>query len=647
MKYRAEIDGLRALAVLPVILFHAGFEWFGGGFVGVDVFFVISGFLITSILINDIENKNFSIVGFYERRARRILPALFFVMLVCLPFAWEWMLPTQIKDFSQSLVAVSLFASNFLFWWESGYFSAAAEEKPLLHTWSLAVEEQYYFIFPIFLALVYRFGRQKVFWLISFFALTSLFFSEWASRNHASANFYMAPTRVWEILAGSLSAFIVKKYGVQKNNTLSCIGLIMIMFAIFVYDEQTPFPGFYALVPVIGVVCIVLFASKDTLVANFLSSKVLVGIGLISYSAYLWHQPLFAFARIRMLEDPAPAFMLLLSCFSLLLGLLSWKYIEKPFRGKSGAGFSRFQIFTMTFISASLIVAIGVTGHKSNGFIDSAKWDSIRFINSVKSQTASGFRHCQENMVQSSFSKNKVCVIGSLDAQPTGLLWGDSYAASALFGLNQALIQAEVSYYAVLNDGCPPMPGISRKNNEYNCWFDSQQEVLDAFNASEELTDLIWVGRFRELSNPNVENGFFLNQMLPSLEKTQDIIRDVVRELIKHNKKAVFVLEGANFDRNIPEYLMQLSLFNEPADEIILSRTLASQQDSVGLSKDYLDTLKGIGYVDSLELFCESNLCNAVMGSGSPLVVDEGHISHEASILLAQEIMRQLEGLKN
>ena len=163
MKYRSEIDGLRALAVLPVILFHAGFELFSGGFVGVDVFFVISGYLITTILIEEIENKRFSIVNFYERRARRILPALFFVMLVCILFSWMWMVPVQMKDFSQSLVAVSLFISNVLFCRESGYFEAAAEEKPLLHTWSLAIEEQYYVLFPIFLILVWRFGKNKVF----------------------------------------------------------------------------------------------------------------------------------------------------------------------------------------------------------------------------------------------------------------------------------------------------------------------------------------------------------------------------------------------------------------------------------------------------------------------------------------------------
>ena len=163
MNYRAEIDGLRALAVVPVILFHAGFDLFSGGFVGVDVFFVISGYLITTIIIEDLENNRFSIVNFYERRARRILPALFFVMLVCIPCALLWMLPSQIKDFSQSLAAVSLFASNVLFAGDSGYFAAAAEEKTAIAYLSLAVEEQYYLLFPIFLIMLWRFGKKKYF----------------------------------------------------------------------------------------------------------------------------------------------------------------------------------------------------------------------------------------------------------------------------------------------------------------------------------------------------------------------------------------------------------------------------------------------------------------------------------------------------
>jgi len=278
MKYRAEIDGLRALAVVPVILFHAGFELFSGGFVGVDVFFVISGYLITTILIEDLENQRFSLVNFYERRARRILPALFFVMFVCIPFAWMWMLPTQMKDFSQSLVAVSLFASNIWFLRESGYFDAAAEEKPLLHTWSLAVEEQYYVLFPIFLILTWRFGKNRVFWMIVVMAAISLLLSEWGWRNKASANFYLAPTRAWELFAGSIAAFIVQTKGVQKSNALALTGLAAIIFSIFFYDETTPFPSVYALLPVLGVVLLVLYADKRRLLLRYLARKALLGL---------------------------------------------------------------------------------------------------------------------------------------------------------------------------------------------------------------------------------------------------------------------------------------------------------------------------------------------------------------------------------
>ena len=365
MKYRAEIDGLRALAVVPVIFFHAGFELFSGGFVGVDVFFVISGYLITTILIEDIENNRFSIANFYERRARRILPALFFVMLVCIPFAWMWMLPSQMKDFSQSLVAVSFFASNIFFWRESGYFDAAAEEKPLLHTWSLAVEEQYYVLFPIFLILAWRFGKSRVLWMIVVMAAISLMLSEWGWRNKATANFYLAPTRAWELFAGSIAAFIVQKQGVQKNNLLATLGLAAIIFSIFFYDETTPFPSVYALVPVLGVVLLVLYADKETFAAKLLSTKGFVGIGLISYSAYLWHQPLFAFARIKSFEDPKLAIMVVFCVASIALAFFSWRYVEKPFRKREK--FSPRQIYAISIIGISTFSLLGLAILKFDG----------------------------------------------------------------------------------------------------------------------------------------------------------------------------------------------------------------------------------------------------------------------------------------
>ena len=283
MKYRAEIDGLRALAVLPVILFHAGFELFSGGFVGVDVFFVISGYLITTIIISEMAEGKFSIVNFYERRARRILPALFFVMLMCLPFAWMWLTPNDLKDFGQSLVAVSTFSSNILFWRESGYFDTAAELKPLLHTWSLAVEEQYYILFPIFLMFTWRLGLKWILILLSMVFLVSLGIAQWGAYNSPSAAFFLLPTRGWELLVGVFAAFYLKYNTHLKshslNQALSLIGFGMIVYSIISFDKNTAFPSLYALIPTIGTGLLILCAVPKTLFINYLALNLLLELG--------------------------------------------------------------------------------------------------------------------------------------------------------------------------------------------------------------------------------------------------------------------------------------------------------------------------------------------------------------------------------
>jgi peptidoglycan/LPS O-acetylase OafA/YrhL len=193
MQYRREVDGLRTLAVVPVILFHAGFNFFSGGFVGVDIFFVISGYLITTILVSEKEYGTFSLINFYERRARRILPALFVVMFFCLPCAWLWLLPQDMERFARSLVAVSTYTSNILFWFESGYFDTSAEFKPLLHTWSLAVEEQYYLFFPIFLTLIWKLGRKNIFVILVFISILSLGVAQWGASAKPASTFYFLP----------------------------------------------------------------------------------------------------------------------------------------------------------------------------------------------------------------------------------------------------------------------------------------------------------------------------------------------------------------------------------------------------------------------------------------------------------------------
>ncbi|MDB0060938.1 acyltransferase, partial [Gammaproteobacteria bacterium] len=473
MKYRAEIDGLRALAVVPVILFHAGFELFSGGFVGVDVFFVISGYLITTILIEDLENQRFSLVNFYERRARRILPALFFVMFVCIPFAWMWMLPSQMKEFSQSLVAVSLFASNILFWRESGYFDAAAEEKPLLHTWSLAVEEQYYVLFPILFFLAWRYGKSRVFWMIVVMASISLLLSEWGWRNKATANFYLAPTRAWELFAGSIAAFIVQKNGVQKNNFLALLGLAAIIFSIFAYDENTPFPSVYALVPVLGVVLLVLYADKETFVAKLLSTKGFVGIGLVSYSAYLWHQPLFAFARMRSLEHPSILLMSALSVISIFFAYFSWRYIEKPFRSTNTI--KRSYVFLVSIVGGIFFMSIGYIGHSNDGFKNRLSQKQFEFLAYFDNELPEWSYYMRLGLIDKYWL---ACDYYDLDAYRASnstkgpreikaectdksetskifFIWGDSHAQQFSYGIRN-LLSDRFAIRQIASSGCAP-----------------------------------------------------------------------------------------------------------------------------------------------------------------------------------------------
>lgn len=367
MDYRREIDGLRAIAVVPVVLFHAEFALFGGGFVGVDVFFVISGYLITSIILREKENGSFSLKDFYERRARRILPALFCVILFCLPFAWFWMLPGQLKSFAKSIAAVSVFASNILFWRENGYFERAADEKPLLHTWSLAVEEQYYVIFPLMIILLWPLGKRWLVAVITIFAALSLGLAEWGWRYYPQANFFLAPTRAWELLLGAICAFYLLRQAETKGNQwLSLLGMGLILYAVFAFDKHTPIPSIWGGIPVLGTALVILYGSAGTLTARVLSLPVFVGVGLISYSAYLWHQPLFAFARI--IGEFQHTVPLLLSVAAFLLAGLSWRFVEVPFRDRKSVNLKRFvPAFAAVFVVANGFAFLSVW---TNGFVE-------------------------------------------------------------------------------------------------------------------------------------------------------------------------------------------------------------------------------------------------------------------------------------
>jgi len=335
--YRREIDGLRALAVLPVILFHAGVPGFSGGYVGVDVFFVISGYLITALILTELDGGHFSLADFYARRARRILPALLTVILACLPLAWLWMTPNQLRDFFQSIAAVALFSSNLLFWSEDGYFATAAEEKPLLHTWSLAVEEQYYLLFPLLMLLGWRHARGSLPLAIALLAAASFALAEWSSRHLGGEIFYLPQLRVWELMLGALAALYLHRRAPlagAAGAASALAGLAAIGYAVHAYHADTPFPSAWTLLPTAGTALVILGAAPGNLAGRLLGLRALVLLGLLSYSAYLWHHPLFAFARVYQREEPSTWLLAGLGLLALGLAWLSWRYVEQPCRDR-------------------------------------------------------------------------------------------------------------------------------------------------------------------------------------------------------------------------------------------------------------------------------------------------------------------------
>ena len=338
-KYRSEIDGLRALAVFPVVFYHAGFDLFSGGFVGVDIFFVISGYLITSLIIRELENNTFSLVNFYERRARRILPALFLVIFVSSLFSFIFLTRSEIGSYFKSVTATLLFYSNYYFWKTVPYFASESDLEPLLHTWSLSIEEQFYIAFPLLLILLHKYFKKNILFFLIICFVSSLIVCQFAAvKTGGRFNFYFTLSRGWELALGGISAYyLFKKKNLSSNNIsnnlLTSIGLSLILFSIFFFNKQTLYPSFYTLLPTIGTVLIILFARENSYLKKILSNKILVFMGLISYSFYLWHQPLLAFGNIYFAN-----FSEQLKVFSIIIALfcsfLSWNFIEKLFRDK-------------------------------------------------------------------------------------------------------------------------------------------------------------------------------------------------------------------------------------------------------------------------------------------------------------------------
>lgn len=659
IQYRAEVDGLRCLAVLPVLLFHAGISLFSGGFIGVDVFFVISGYLITSILIKEISEGSFSIVNFYERRARRILPALMVVLFASMPFAWFWMLPGQLKDFSQTLVSVTLFSSNVLFWIKSGYFEAASELKPLLHTWSLAVEEQYYLFFPLLMMLLWRKGRPLTLFVIVFLSILSFIVADMNLLNDASATFYLILSRLWELGIGSIVAFTAPNIKASRlvSETLSGLGLLLILFGVFFFSSLTPFPGRFALFPTIGAALILLFGSPVVMVGRLLSHRWIVGIGLISYSLYLWHFPVFAFARLRSLEAPSTLVFSGLILLTFILAVLSYRYVERPMRDKSKVG--RQRVIYSALITSVVVMGIGLVGSVYKGFparMEPQILNTIAYTDSFSKKTDPCWAAVEQREYLSS---NDLCRLGKENADAVLALVGDSNASTMIDPLDRFLLstnQAGINY--TYNTCLPLVNGrysdegfVQETCDDFRAWFFSHlDEIPEVIVLLARWPLFLNASRFDNLEG-GIESGkSVLWQMdVPPdayVRTLQDEYRKTVEFLLSKGKKVVLVYSVPEAGWVVPLQMAKNQLFHAQ-DPLNLSTSYSvykTRNEKVFEAFDLIQAHPDLLRIKPENLFCspESNRCiNA--RDGVSFYYDDDHLSNEGAALLVDAIIAQMK----
>ncbi len=625
------------MAVVPVILFHAGIAPFTGGFIGVDVFFVISGYLISTIILNEMDAGRFSIMRFYERRARRILPALFFVMLVCILFAWFWLMPRDLKDFAESLAAVTLFVSNFLFWLEAGYFEATAELKPLLHTWSLAVEEQYYIFFPVLLMMLNPFGRRAI--LIGLIAIFVFSFalSQWGIYNHPSATFFLLPARGWELLVGVFASIYLRGHSTFTRTIhtelLSLIGLAMIILPIFVYDKSTPFPGAYALPATIGTALIILFARTGTFAERLLAAKPMVAIGLVSYSAYLWHQPVFAFFKHRFGSAYFEDAVYLLIALSLLLATISYWLVERPFRRAATLkqlGVSMAVCFLMVIGATTTFLTVIDENYKA---VPSYRWAlehaSPELISYIENRDVG--RECANDIQAIGL---KICRFGATDQEPTMVMWGDSLAGALLYGIDQVARENGVAGLAFITNGCPPILGL--RNTELStCTPGTQARVMEEIATLSGIKVALLTG--------NLVGAMTARNVLIDGNPTSAVIVGHKMEMAMKTFEmagitSLFVEQGPTFDAHVAEHEMQrLRSGYEKPQAISRSSHVASVAPTRVLAGAFDD------YIETTDLYCNKSTCPSVDSGGNLVIFDRNHVTEKYSLKLAQLVFSQLK----
>jgi peptidoglycan/LPS O-acetylase OafA/YrhL len=618
--YRPEIDGLRAIAVGAVVLYHLGFSSFSGGYVGVDVFFVISGFLITSIINNEMQRGVFSLAAFYERRVRRIIPALYLVIISSLLLSVCFFLPTDTVALSNTIVATVTFLSNIYFWRTSGYFDTTSEYNAFIHTWSLAVEEQFYIVFPILLLFINgHFPRQKL-TVIAGLAGVSLFACVWIAADRREAAFYLAPLRAWELMAGSMLALapVLRPNSLKWMDLGGLTGIGLLSFAIFYYDKNTLFPSWSALSPVIGT-ALLLYCAQDGLIGHILRAPPIVWVGLISYSLYLWHWPILVFWKYYSnFALPNSARWELLAV-SLLLATVSYHLVEVPFRRRAYC-MTRAKILVATATASLGILVTSAVFVLSDGF--PARFSSEIAVLDKERSSDLPFSSCLDDSALSArYKSGKFCNLGAQDRPAKTLLWGDSHLSAWGPAFDAAFLRHAESAAFAGASACPPLTSYTKVRSmcaEHNT------AVIEYLKSHSEINTVLLVASWSMYAN-SVDEKSQASGGIDALPFSE-AFRSTLAALRGLGKHIVIIGPTPGAPPGGP-FAMALARAHEIAfpDPKPLARYLDENATVFALSREAVEH-GAAEFVDVGPWFCGAEYCQ-YESKGLPLYRDGGHLN--------------------
>lgn len=622
MIYRPDIDGLRTLAISSILLFHLGFSTLSGGYIGVDVFFVISGFLITTIILTDLQKQTFSFSEFYTKRIYRLFPALFGMVIFSLVAGYVIFMPDEFKEFAQSVIATSVYISNIFFWLKSDYFAGPSELKPLLHTWSLAVEEQFYFVFPAVLFLIFSKLRSYLLVIVLSLILISFTASIFVLKESASTAFYLSPFRFWELLIGSLIAILQFQGRLKTINypqLISITGLAMIFTSIFLLDKATSFPGFWALLPVIGTSFLIIAGPNDGLIYKILQSSPFVYIGKLSYSLYLWHWPIVVYYGYWIMRPFTLIDTIVMFSLTFILSILSYKLLEQPFRKRAKNSSIRKPLAFTVVISALLVITgayisaeNGIPSRFESNFSSNEKYEDERDKNEgCFLQAAQAF---------DSYDANK-CTITSKHSNETIALWGDSHANHLISGFKHKGSELPFNLLYFANAGCPPILDVNVKNRP-NCKNNNQQ-FANYLTETKVKTVILAASWYYADQESGVDLAKLKNTINYLNARNIDVV--IANQLpiysISNPSYLVSRLESSN--SVFTDYSLSPAKGLETADEI---NNLFADQKIINLSS----------------AFCKTRKTCSIFKDGELMVVDQAHLSRAGSAVAVDYLIGKL-----